>query len=199
MNWLLFITTYWLISLIPGLNMTLALSLGMSIGLKRVQPMLLGAIFSLGIVGWLCAALAGIILSANPLIFRIFTSICAIYLLYIAYTMWRTSTKARVQKPTQITRKMLFWQGFMCSLSNPKAWAFFVSFIPPFLDKNNPFGTHLYILLAIMMTIEYLNLLLYATGGAVLSKILTHHATKLEKISAIMIALLATLMLLDRF
>lgn len=199
MNWLLFITTYWLISLIPGLNMTLALSLGMSIGLKRVQPMLLGAIFSLGIVGWLCAALAGIILSTNPLIFRIFTSICAIYLLYIAYTMWQTSTNARVQKPTQITRKMLFWQGFMCSLSNPKAWAFFVSFIPPFLDKNNPFGTHLYILLAIMMTIEYLNLLLYATGGAVLSKILTHHATKLEKISAIMIALLATLMLLDKF
>ena len=50
-----------------------------------------------------------------------------------------------------------------------------------------------------MMTIEYLNLLLYATGGAVLSKILTHHATKLEKISAIMIALLATLVLLDKF
>lgn len=59
MDWLLFITTFWAISLLPGLNMTLALSLGMSVGYTKTLFMMAGATISLGIVAFVCAVSVG--------------------------------------------------------------------------------------------------------------------------------------------
>lgn len=199
MDWALFIGTFWIVSLIPGLNMTLALSLGMALGLKKVQPLLIGATVSLGIVAFICAVLAGAILSLNPLIFRVFMIICALYLLYLAYKMFKGSKYNLNQNANLISKKMLFYQGFLCTLTNPKAWAFFVALIPPFLDKSNPFGIRLYEIIAVMMIIEYIDLTIYALGGATLKKILSQKAYILEKASAVLIAFLAILMLFGKF
>ena len=192
MDWILFIGAYWVVSFIPGLNMTLALSLGMALGFKKVQPLLIGATASLGIVAFICAVLGGVILSLNPLIFRIFMVICALYLLYLAYKMFN-------QNANLISKKMLFYQGFLCTVTNPKAWAFFVALIPPFLDKSDPFGIRLYEIIAVMMIIEYINLVIYALGGSALKKILNQKAYILEKASAVLIAFLAILMLFGKF
>lgn len=198
MDWILFIGAYWVISFIPGLNMTLALSLGMALGFKKVQPLLIGATASLGIVAFICAVLAGTILSLNPLIFRVFMIICALYLLYLAYKMFKGSKYNLNQNTNLISKKMLFYQGFLCTVTNPKAWAFFVALIPPFLDKSDPFGIRLYEIIAVMMIIEYINLVIYALGGSALKKILKK-AYILEKASAVLIAFLAILMLFGKF
>lgn len=199
MDWILFIGAYWVISFIPGLNMTLALSLGMALGFKKVQPLLIGATVSLGIVAFICAVLAGTILSLNPLIFRVFMIICALYLLYLAYKMFKGSKYNLNQNANLISKKMLFYQGFLCTITNPKAWAFFVALIPPFLDKSDPFGIRLYEIIAVMMIIEYINLVIYALGGSALKKILNQKAYILEKASAVLIAFLAILMLFGKF
>lgn len=199
MDWILFIGAYWVISFIPGLNMTLALSLGMALGFKKVQPLLIGATVSLGIVAFICAVLAGVILSLNPLIFRIFMVICALYLLYLAYKMFKGSKYNLNQNANLISKKILFYQGFLCTVTNPKAWAFFVALIPPFLDKSDPFGIRLYEIIAVMMIIEYINLVIYALGGSALKKILNQKAYILEKASAVLIAFLAILMLFGKF
>lgn len=200
MNWSLFIGAFWFVSLIPGLNMTLALSLGMSLGFARVQPLLAGATLGVGAVAWVCALFAGFVLSLNPLIFRVFTTICALYLLYLAYKMFRGSRHKNLDANTaQIRRKELFWQGIACSISNPKAWAFFVSLIPPFLDPANPFGTRLYALIGVMMAIEYFDLALYALGGFAFKRLLSEKAYLLERVSAVLIGILAILMLLGKF
>ena len=200
MNWSLFIGAFWLVSLIPGLNMTLALSLGMSLGFARVQPLLIGATLGVGIVAWICALFAGFVLSLSPLVFRVFTTLCALYLFYLAYKMFRGSRRKNLDASArEIGRKELFWQGAACSLSNPKAWAFFVSLIPPFLDPANPFGSRLYAIIGVMLAIEYFDLALYALGGMAFKKLLSQKAYLLERTSATLIAVLATLMILGKF
>lgn len=199
MDWYVFISIFWVVSLLPGLNMTLALSLGMSIGYKKTLNMMYGCTLSLAIVAYICTVSLGVILSKFPVYFQIFTIICALYLLYLSYKMF---TETHIDLNTQthnISSKALFWQGFMSSISNPKAWAFFISILPPFLDKADPFGFRLYEMIFAIMMIEMIDLHIYALGGLILKKILSKKANILQKISAICIALVAIMMIIERF
>ena len=47
MNYLLFAVTFFPISLMPGINMTYAMSIGMSLGYVRALPMMSGQLASL--------------------------------------------------------------------------------------------------------------------------------------------------------
>ena len=51
MNYLLFAVTFFPISLMPGINMTYAMSIGMSLGYVRALPMMAGQLTSLAFVG----------------------------------------------------------------------------------------------------------------------------------------------------
>ena len=51
MNYLLFIVTFFPISLMPGINMTYAMSIGMRLGYLRALPMMSGQLASLAFVG----------------------------------------------------------------------------------------------------------------------------------------------------
>jgi homoserine/homoserine lactone efflux protein len=55
-------------------------------------------------------------------------------------------------------------------VSNPKAWAFFVALLPPFVDQRRPLAPQLLALLALMLIIEFTCLQIYAHGGRVLSE-----------------------------
>ena len=61
-------------------------------------------------------------------------------------------------------------QGFVAAASNPKAWAFLVALLPPFVDQNAPLAPQLLTLLGLMMVIELTSLLIYAFGGRILSE-----------------------------
>ncbi|WP_336613173.1 hypothetical protein [Campylobacter californiensis] len=52
MNYLLFVVTFFPISFMPGINMTLALSVGMSIGYMRAIPMILGQLVGVVLVSF---------------------------------------------------------------------------------------------------------------------------------------------------
>lgn len=199
MNWLLFISAFWTISLLPGLNMTLAMSVGMGLGYKKSLWLTLSISIVTIIVAAICAVFGGIILSSSPLILRGFTIVCALYLLYVAYKMFKNSKFELDRKIEHVSAKMLIFQGFMCAISNPKAWAFFVALIPPFLDVNNPFGSRFYEILIVMFVIEFIDLNAYALGGVAFKKLLAQKAYILEKISAVLVVIIAILMISDKF
>ncbi|CUU72049.1 LysE family translocator [Campylobacter hyointestinalis] len=197
MDWLLFITTFWVISLLPGLNMTLALSLGMSVGYKKTLFMIAGATISLGIVAFVCAVSVGAVLAKFPIFFQIFTVICAIYLLYLSYKMFLGSKFNLDEKAKDVSSKALFWQGFMSS--NPKAWAFFTALFPLFIDSVSPFGIRLYMMILVLMFIEIIDFNIYALGGVAFKKLLKTKAYLIERVSAVLIAIIAVMMIIERF
>lgn len=167
-----FAASFFLVALSPGLCMTLAMSLGISIGVRRTLWMMAGELTGIALVG-ACAVLgvAALLLKA-PTVFAVFKWIGAAYLFYMGWLTWR----AEPLRPEQLagdrrrTRSALILQGFVTAVANPKAWAFFVALLPPFVDQSRPLAPQLLALLALMLIIEFTCLQIYAHGGRVLSE-----------------------------
>lgn len=166
-----FSASFFLVALSPGLCMTLAMSLGISIGVRRTLWMMAGELTGIALVG--ASAVLGVaaLLLKAPTVFAVFKWIGAAYLLYMGWQTWR----AEPLRPEQLagdarrTRSSLILQGFITAVANPKAWAFFVALLPPFVDQSRPLAPQLLALLALMLIIEFTCLQIYAHGGRVLS------------------------------
>lgn len=66
----------------------------------------------------------------------------------------------------------LISQGFITAIANPKGWAFFVALLPPFLQAEQPLANQLVSLIAIILTLEFCCLLIYAAGGRTMRSLL---------------------------
>lgn len=164
-----FIPTFFFVSITPGMCMTLALSLGMSIGYKRTLWMMLGEIIGIGLVA--TATIIGVasVISSYPWLFTIFKFIGATYLLYLGVMMLQSKGKLAIGTENNPTKKQhnkaLFMQGFITAIANPKGWAFMISLLPPFINNEQPLAQQMVILVAIILTFEFICMSLYAAGG----------------------------------
>lgn len=168
---LAFCGSFFLIALSPGLCMTLAMSLGISIGVRRTLWMMLGELAGIALVG--AAAMGGVaaVLLGAPGVFTTFKLAGAAYLLWTAWRTWHAPVTALTATPA-ITRRALCAQGFITAVSNPKAWAFMMALLPPFIDLTRPLAPQMAVLLVLMIVIEFTCLLIYAGGGRTLSELL---------------------------
>ena len=170
-----FIPTFFFVSITPGMCMTLAMTLGMSIGLRRSLWMMLGELTGVGLVAALAAMGVAALLLNYPLLFTAFKYIGGVYLAYVGIQMWRSRGKmALTQQPqaNEVSIWGLISQGFITAIANPKGWAFFVALLPPFLDPTQPLPQQLVSLIAIILMLEFMCLLIYASGGRTLRKLL---------------------------
>lgn len=169
---LAFSASFFLVALSPGLCMTLAMSLGMSIGARRAAWMMAGELTGIALVG--TAAVLGVaaLLLNAPTVFAAFKWLGAAYLLYMGWQTWRAEPPRLEPQAGQNrrTRASLALQGFVTAVANPKAWAFFVALLPPFVDQGRPLAPQLLALLGLMLVIEFICLQIYAHGGRVLSE-----------------------------
>lgn len=173
-----FIPTFFFVSITPGMCMTLALTLGMSIGYKRTLWMMLGEVVGVAVVA--IAAVLGIatIMLNYPMLFIIFKVIGASYLLYLGIQMWRSKGKLAMSAENQHIKVGSDWdlvvQGFVTAIANPKGWAFMISLLPPFIDQTQPITMQLIVLVGIILVSEFVCMTLYATGGKGLKSMLGH-------------------------
>jgi homoserine/homoserine lactone efflux protein len=169
---LAFSASFFLVALSPGLCMTLAMSLGISVGPRRALWMMAGELAGIALVG-ACAVLgvAALLLQA-PTVFAVFRWVGAAYLLYMGWQTWRAAPSLPQPQAgdARRTRVSLIAQGFVTAVSNPKAWAFNVALLPPFVDPARPLAPQLLALLALMLVIEFTCLQIYAHGGRMLSE-----------------------------
>ncbi|MCT7940263.1 MULTISPECIES: LysE family translocator [Shewanella] len=162
-----FIPTFFFVSITPGMCMTLAMTLGMSIGVRRTLWMMIGELVGVAIVA--IAAVLGVasIMLNYPQMFDILKWVGGAYLCYIGINMWRARGKMAVIDGQQVnTRRLsLVSQGFITAIANPKGWAFMISLLPPFITLDKPVAPQLFVLLGIIMVTESLSMLAYASGG----------------------------------
>ncbi|WED24835.1 LysE family translocator [Vibrio sp. JC009] len=174
----MFIPTFFFVSITPGMCMTLALSLGMSVGYKRTLWMMAGEVVGVALVA--IAAVLGIaaIMLNYPWLFVAFKVIGASYLFYLGVQMWLSRGKLAISddniQQEAGTQWELVIQGFVTAIANPKGWAFMISLLPPFIDHSKPITTQLILLVGIIMISEFVCMTLYATGGKGLKRVLGH-------------------------
>lgn len=165
----LFVPTFFMVSITPGMCMTLSLTLGMSIGLRRTFYMMWGELVGVALVS--IAAVVGVaaIMLKHPEAFILLKYCGGGYLLYLGVQMWLS--RGKMALPNQIvdqhdiSRSTLAMQGFVTAIANPKGWAFMISLLPPFIDQSHPVLPQISYLLAIILVIEFACLIIYASGG----------------------------------
>ena len=107
-------------SVTPGPNNMMLLASGVNFGIRRTVPHMMGISigFTVMLVG--VGAGLGVALLAMPLLHDVLRLLCALYMLYLAYTLARSgglgSVKARA-------RPMRFIEAALFQWVNPKAWA----------------------------------------------------------------------------
>jgi threonine/homoserine/homoserine lactone efflux protein len=192
----LFIPTFFIVSLTPGMCMTLAMSLGITIGVRKTFWMMYGEL--LGVATVAIASVLGVatIMTEFPQLFQAFKILGALYLFYVGVSMWRAKGKHATtldQQPQVIKKRSLFQQGFFTAIANPKGWAFMISLLPPFISQTLPLAPQLSILVAVILVSEFICMTIYATGGKTIGKVLTqrNNVKLLNKISGSLMILVA--------
>ncbi|HHF2950761.1 TPA: LysE family translocator [Vibrio diabolicus] len=172
----MFIPTFFFVSITPGMCMTLALTLGMSIGYRHTLWMMIGELVGVALVS--VSAVLGIaaIMLNYPWMFIALKFIGGGYLLYLGVEMWRSRGKLAInvdnlEKPRS-GNVALIMQGFVTAIANPKGWAFMISLLPPFIDQNAALAPQLIVLVSIILLFEFICMSLYATGGKGLKRVL---------------------------
>lgn len=168
-----FIPTFLFVSVTPGMCMTLAMTLGMSQGVRRTLWMMWGEMLGVALVAILAVCGVAAIMLQFPAVFQWFKIAGACYLAYIGLQMWRAKGKLALPQPGELqalmTRRTLFSQGFITAVSNPKGWAFHMALLPPFMDSQLAFWPQLLVLVVIIILLEFGSMLLYASGGKALA------------------------------
>jgi len=171
-----FIPTFLFVSATPGMCMTLSMTMGMTIGVRRTLWMMLGELVGVGLVATLAVIGAATMMLNYPSVFIVFKYVGGAYLFYLGYQMWRSRGKmaipADLDTQPVIKRSALMSQGFVTAIANPKGWAFFISLLPPFINPDRDMPPQLIVLISLILFIEFMCLLGYASGGRTLRRFL---------------------------
>ena len=197
MNFLLFFITLAPISLMPGINMTYAMSIGMSFGYKHSFFVMAGQLLAIAFVSFSCMLGVGAVLHHFEYAFKALNIIAGLYMLYLGVMLFFGKGELSITKVSNLpSKKQMFINGLIVSVSNPKAWIFFSALLPTFLDKDAPFSlTRMCVITVTLVFIEFLALNIYALGGAMLKKFLQTHLRLLEICTAIIVCTIGVLLL----
>ena len=197
MNFLLFFITLAPISLMPGINMTYAMSVGMSFGYKHSFFVMAGQLLAIAFVAFSCMLGVGAVLHHFEYAFKALNIIAGLYMLYLGVMLFFGKGELSITNVSNLpSKKQMFINGLIVSVSNPKAWIFFSALLPTFLDKDDPFSlARMCVITVTLVFIEFLALNIYALGGAMLKKFLQTHLRLLEICTAIIVCTIGVLLL----
>ncbi|GAB2783239.1 LysE family translocator [Halomonas shantousis] len=171
-----FVPTFFMVSLTPGMCMTLSMTLGMTVGVRRAMWMMAGELVGVGLVAVSAVVGVATVMLRYPQLFAAFKWLGGAYLIYLGIMMWRSRGRMAIPLESQaspdVSRLQLASQGFVTAVANPKGWAFFIALLPPFLDTSLPMASQLAVLVGMILAIELSCLLLYAGGGRTASRLL---------------------------
>ncbi len=189
---LVFIPTFFMVSITPGMCMTLALTMGMTIGVRKTFYMMAGELAGVALVS--IAAVSGVaaVMLKFESMFIGLKVFGGLYLGYLGVRMIQSKGNMAVTKNDadllDCDPKKLMAQGFITAIANPKGWAFMICLLPPFILPDKPFAPQLGILVVIILVTEFTCLVLYSNGGKTLRRFLDKkgNVNTLNRISGIM-------------
>ena len=171
-----FIPIFFIISITPGLCMTLALTMGIAIGVRNTMKMMFGELIGVLIVAGISVVGGGAIVSSFPMAFLFLKYGGGLYLMVVGYQMINSRGSLALNfdaaNEYEINFIKLSLQGFITAVANPKGWAFFIAIVPAFINYEISLFPQMSALVFIILVIEFLSLMLYASGGQALGVLL---------------------------
>jgi len=168
-----FLLTALVVVLVPGTGVIYTVSTGLTHQWRASLAAALGC--TAGILPHLTASILGLsaILHMSARAFRVLKFIGTLYLLYLAWTMWRDTGSLKFDKSTpKMSGLQIVLKGVLINILNPKLTIFFFAFLPLFVspDAVSP-AQQMIGLSAVFMGITFV---IFALYGILASGISTH-------------------------
>ena len=163
LEYFLFLQIILFLFITPGTPRIVIISYSMNYGVKSCIWTALGDISANFIQGALVIFFIGSFFSDNPNILNIIKWIGIIYLLYLAYDIYKTNPKEiKSEDANEKTIFSFFKDGFIVAGTSPKAWMFFPLIFPQFIDFNSNYIAQFFILILTYMILDFASLIGYA-------------------------------------
>ena len=159
-----FVLAATLILIIPGPTILLVISQAVTHGRKSVVPLVIGVLLGDFLAMTLSLLGLGALMTTSAALFTIFKWIGALYLIYLGIKLWKlNSENSSAQYDTKNTSaQSLLRSSFIVTALNPKSIAFFVAFLPQFIDPLKPAFSQLTLLGGTFLILATINAALYA-------------------------------------
>jgi threonine/homoserine/homoserine lactone efflux protein len=159
------------ILVIPGPTIILVISQAVAHGRKSVLPLAAGVVCGDFTAMTLSLCGLGAILAASAVVFNLLKWVGAIYLVYLGIRLWRSdSGHGKIPQPNEnVSARSLFRSAYIVTALNPKGIAFFVAFMPQFINPQKPVLAQFMLLGATFLLLAVTNAALYAMFAGQLS------------------------------
>jgi threonine/homoserine/homoserine lactone efflux protein len=163
-TWLAFMAASTLLLLIPGPTVLLVLSYAISQG-RRVAVSTAAGVAAGDLIAMTASLLGlGALILASATAFTWLKWIGAVYLVYLGVVLFRSAgrTEGNLPQTQAVTARKTFTHAALVTALNPKSIAFFVAFVPQFLNPAAPLMPQSAILIASFVSLAAVNALAYA-------------------------------------
>ena len=137
----------------------------------------------------------GTFLSDNPNFLNFFKWVGVIYLMYLAYDVYKSSPKDVNSKIISTKSTFSFYKdGFLVAGTSPKAWLFFPLIFPQFIDFNANYIVQFFILITTYVVLDFISLIGYALLAQKLITWIKANPKTINTISASVLVIIALIL-----
>ena len=183
----------------PGTPRIVIISYSMNYGVGKCVWSALGDVTANLIQATLVIFVIGSFFSENSIVLNAFKWIGIIYLLYLAYDIYKSRPKS-ISNEGEIKKSNLsfFRDGFLVAGTSPKAWMFFPFIFPQFIDFNSNLLVQFVILITTYIVLDFLSLIGYAMLAQKLIKWITANPKTINTISASVLVIIAVIIVVTQ-
>jgi threonine/homoserine/homoserine lactone efflux protein len=176
-----FLITSLVVVLVPGTGVIYTVSTGLFMGRRASIAAACGC--TAGIIPHLTASILGLsaILHMSAVAFQSIKYAGAIYLLYLAWSMWRETGALQFNSPAaRKNTRQIALRGFLLNILNPKLSIFFLAFLPLFVapDTASPLLEMVFMSVA-FMAMTLIIFILYGLAAHCVSRQVVHAPQRL--------------------
>ena len=183
----------------PGTPRIVIISYSMNYGVGKCVWSALGDVTANLIQATLVIFVIGSFFSENLIILNAFKWIGIVYLLYLAYDIYKSRPK-NISNEGNLEKSNLsfFRDGFLVAGTSPKAWMFFPFIFPQFIDFNSNLVVQFVILITTYIVLDFLSLIGYAMLAQKLIKWITANPKTINTISASVLVIIAAIIVVTQ-
>ena len=197
LDFILFLQIIIFLFITPGTPRIVIISYSMNYGVKNCIWTALGDVTANLFQATLVIFVIGTFLSDNPNFLNFFKWVGVIYLMYLAYDVYKSSPKDVNSKIISTKSVFSFYKdGFLVAGTSPKAWLFFPLIFPQFIDFNTNYIFQFFILITTYIVLDFISLIGYALlAQKLITWIKTNHKT-INTISASVLVIIAIIIII---
>ena len=199
LDFFLFLQIIIFLFITPGTPRIVIISYSMNYGVRKCIWTALGDISANLIQATLVIFVLGSFFSDNPNFLNILKWIGVIFILYLAYDVYKTSPK-NINSNVISSKSFFsfFKDGFLVAGTSPKAWLFFPLIFPQFIDFNSNYVIQFFILITTYVVLDFLSLIGYALLAQKLIIWIKANPKTINTISASVLILIALIIIVSQ-